>query len=125
VLLRTADLLGAVLTFLALLARSLGDGDQSLAGQTVLGLKLLGRIGSVVDKGKAGGFASTKGNLEAENDHGILVALVHGGQLFAEHRLANGGHVGMNHIQDHLLAHQQTVGHELARTDGNSRSVSL
>lgn len=31
----------------------------------------------------------------------------------------------MNDVQDHLLAHEETVGHELASTDGDSGCVSL
>lgn len=139
----STNLLGTVLLLLALLAAALGGLSQAVANHAELGLKLLGGLDGVVDEGEAGGLATTKGVLAAEDDDGVLVGLVHGGELLTDVELAHTGSTGMEDVDNlggrgrlednpqksaesyHLLAGKETVSHELAGADGNSRVSNL
>ena len=72
-----------------------------------------------MDESEAGGLAASKVGLEAEGENAVGGALVHLGQLFADLYLVDGGSVGVEHVDDHLLAGQKPVRHELARTHGH------
>jgi len=83
-LLHTAHLLGPVLALLALLAADGSLGAEAHSDETVLGLELLGDVGSVIDEAKARALASTEGGLKAEDGDGLLVGLVQLGELLAD-----------------------------------------
>lgn len=116
----TAELLGAVLLLLALLATRLDVLAESLAGQSELGLNLLGLVDGVVNQGKAGALLATKLGLQSEHDDGLLFALVHLGELVAQVGLGDVGEARVDDVDDHLLAAKHAVRHELAGADGDS-----
>ena len=125
-LLGTANLLGTVLLFLALLTTtSLGSSRNTLTDKTVLGFESLEGISVIVDEGETGRLGTTESSLETENNNGFLVDVVHLGELLADVSLGAVGQTGMDDIQDHLLTSQQTVGHEFTSAKSNRRSVSL
>lgn len=113
-----AHLLATVALLLALLARLLHLQVQAVALQTVLGLELLGEVQRVVDQREAGRLTAAEVCAEAEHEAHVGRNLVHGCQLLADVLLVHRGQAGVQHIADHLLAAQQTVGHELAGTNG-------
>ena len=115
---RAAHLLHAVLTLLALLAGGSLPLVQAVSLQAVLGLELLRKVERVVDERKAAGAAAAKVGLQAEAEDDVGGGLVHAGQLVADLLLGDGGAVRVDHVDDHLLAVEQSVGHELARSDG-------
>jgi hypothetical protein len=96
----TTNLLGTVLLLLALLATTLGGISEAVADHAELGLELLGSLNVVIDKGEASGLTTTKGILAAENDDGILISLVHLGELLADVQLADTSRSGMEDIDD-------------------------
>jgi len=78
----------------------LGGISQALADKAVLGLEFLGSIDAVVDEGEAGRLATTEGVLETEANNGILLSLVHGGELVTDVQLAHTSFTGMDNIDD-------------------------
>jgi len=90
----------------------------------VLGLELH-RLARVVDEGKASGSSTTKGSSHAENDALLLGGLVHLGELLGELRLGDVGTSRVDDIENHLLPLEQTVGDELASSEGDGRSGVL
>jgi hypothetical protein len=84
--------------------------------ESVPRLKLQGILG-VVDEGKARGAATAKVGAEAKDDDLVLGGLVHGRELVAEFVLGDVGAGGVEDIDDHLLALEQSVGDELAGAD--------
>jgi len=89
-----------------------------VAGQTVLGLELLGEVQGVVDEGEARGAAATEVGAESEGEDHIGGDLVHGGQLLADLGLVHRRQSRVQDIADHLFPGEQAVGHELAGADG-------
>lgn len=122
-LLRAADLLHSVLAFLALLACDLLHLEESVTGESVLGLELLGEIQCIVDESEAGRLATAEVGLEAEDEHDIGCNFVHCSQFVADLLLGDRCQSWVEHIADHLFAAEQTVGHELARTNCCSRHL--
>ena len=81
-----------------------GRGDYSFTketltytSETVLWLKLLGRVQGVVDQGEPSRLATTESSAEAKHENVLLVRLVQLGQLFSEIIL---GDVGTTRVQD-------------------------
>merc|ERR1719228_1614005 len=71
------DLLHSVLPFLLLFSADLcWEGDDSLSGQPVLWLKLLGKVHGVVDESKPTGLAATEVSLEAEGKDQVFLTAV-------------------------------------------------
>lgn len=64
--------------------RSLGLGGEANPDESVLGLELLQGLGRVIDKGEAGGLATTELCAEAEDGDLVLGSLVEGGKLLTE-----------------------------------------
>ena len=120
----STNLLGTILLLLALLAATLGIGSQSMTSQTILWFEIHHSLGRIIDQGESGRLATSKGSLEAEADNVGLVDLVHGGEALTDTGFAKVGQAWMGHIDDHLLALEETVSHELASANGNG-SVSL
>lgn len=115
---RAAHLLHSVLSFLALLTGGSLALVEAVSLESVLGLELLCVVEGVVDERKAARSAATKVGLEAEAEDDIGGGLVHASQLVADLLLRDGRSVRVDHVDDHLLAVEQAVGHELARSDG-------
>lgn len=90
----------------------------------MLGLELH-RLTRVVDKSEAGGSSTTEGGAHAEDDALLLGGLVHLGELLRELRLGDVGAGGVDDIENHLLPLEQTVGDELASSEGDGRSGVL
>jgi len=99
-----AHLLHPVAALLALLARLLLLLEETVAGQTVLGLELLGEVQGVVDEGEARGAAATEVGAESEGEDHIGGDLVHGGQLLADLGLVHRRQSRVQDIADHLLS---------------------
>jgi hypothetical protein len=120
----TAQRLLSVLLLLALLsAGTLGLGGKSDPDETVLGLELLHGLGGVVDQGEAGGLAATELRAQTEDGDLVLLGLVHPAELLAELLLGDVGAVGVQNVNNHLLATQERVADELASSQGNGAVV--
>jgi hypothetical protein len=116
----TAELLGTVLSLLALLSGGLLDlGSGTDTDETVVRLELLQGLSGVVDQGEASALATTVLRAEAEDGDLILVGLVETGELVAQLILGDVGTVGVEDINDHLSPGKQRVADELARPQGN------
>merc|ERR1712228_547446 len=108
VLRNTPDGLGAVLALLALLpARPLDLRRLPVPHQSVVRLKLLHGLAGVVDEGETGALAATVLSAETESRDLVLVGLVEFGELGAELVLGDVGAVGVEDVNDHLLAAQE------------------
>lgn len=103
----TTEPLGTVLALLALLPGGLLGLGKTVTDETVLGLEALGRVEGVVDQGKARGATTTKSGLEAKAEDGLLVSLVHGGELAADLILGEVSEAGMKDIDDLCVAWQR------------------
>lgn len=97
---------------------------DTYANETVLGLELH-RVARVVDKGETSGASTTEGGSHTENDALLLGGLVHLGELLGELSLGDVGTGRVNDIENHLLPLEQTVGDELASSEGDGRSGVL
>lgn len=115
---RAANLLNSVLSFLALLTAYSVSLVETVSLKSVFGLKLFGVVEGVVDEGKATATATAKVSSQAKGEDHIRGGLVHASQLLANLLLRDGRSVWMDDIDDHLLSVEQSVGHELARSDG-------
>lgn len=114
----------SVLALLALLsAGTLGLGGEANTDQSVLRLELLHGLGGVVDEGEAGGLAATELGSQTEDGDLVLLGLVEGAKLLAELILGDVGTVGVEDVNDHLLAAQQRVADELASSEGDGGVV--
>lgn len=120
-LLCSAYLQHTVLTLLALLAGWALAFIQSMTGQTMLGFEFLGVVESVVDKSEASWFATSKVGSESKYEASVWGYFVHGSELVADLLFGHRGESWMNNVTNHLLAAQQAVRHELARTNSGCR----
>jgi hypothetical protein len=116
-------------------------GRHAVPHESVVGLKLLHRLGAVVDEGETGALAATKVRLHAEDRDIVLLRLVQLAELAAELVLGDVGSVGVEdvtmsvrcfprnpslppvcvswHLHDHLAATEERVADELARAQSN------
>ena len=122
-----AQLLVAVAALLDRLASRQAGLAEAHAGLAVVGLVALQGREVVIDQTEAGGLATTKLRLEAEDGHLVLIRdLVEGGKLLAHdlrrHRTAP---LRVVHLHDELLAVQQLVHLELGGPDGHLRLLLL
>lgn len=85
----------------------------------------LHRVARVVDEGKAGGASTTESGAHAEDDALLLGGLVHLRELLRELSLGDVRAGRVDDIQNHLLPLEQTVGDELASSEGDRRSGVL
>lgn len=90
----------------------------------MLGLELH-RVARVVDESKASGASTTEGSSHAEDDALLLGGLVHLRELLRELSLGDVGAGRVDDIQNHLLPLEQTVGDELASSEGDGRGGVL
>merc|ERR1712000_202420 len=98
-----SELLGPVLALFPLLSAGLLDlGGVADPDKSVVGLEFLHGLDAVVDQGETRGF-------------------VNFGELRAQVILGHVRAVGVQDVNDHLLAREKSVGDELAGTDGNWR----
>jgi len=96
---RTSELLGSVLSLLALLSAGLLDlGCVSNSDESVVGLELLHGLDAVVDEGETGRLATTVLCPHTEDVDLVLVGLVHFGESGAQVVLGDVGSVGVEDI---------------------------
>jgi hypothetical protein len=120
----TTEGLLPVLALLPLLsAGTLGLGGHANSDEPVLGLELLHGLGRVIDKGETSGLATTEVGAETEDGDLVLLGLVEATELLAELLLGDVGAVGVEDINDHLLAAEQRVANELARAQSHGGVV--
>jgi len=116
----TSESLLSVLALLALLSAGLLDlCCHSYSDQAIMGLKLLQRLWRIVHERETSCLSTTILCLQAENVDLVLVGLVHFGELASEFLLGDVGTVGVEDIDDHLLAAQERVANELASSQRN------
>jgi len=116
----TSESLLSVLALLALLSAGLVDlCGHSNTNQSVVGLKLLQRLWRIVHERESGRLSTTILRLQTENVDLVLVGLVHFGELASEFILGDVGTVGVEDIDDHLLAAEEGVANKLACSQGN------
>merc|ERR1712243_516338 len=94
---RTANLLLPVFQFLDLLSSGLFLFDDSMSGQSVLGLVFFGTIHVVVDKGETDGFVAAEEGVESESKNHVRRRLVHLRELISD---LGFGHRGASRMQD-------------------------
>jgi len=82
-------------------------------------LKFLQRLWRIVHKGKTSRLSTTELSLETENIDLVLAGLVEFGKLGSEFVLGDVGAIGVQDINDHLLAAQERVADKFARAQGN------
>jgi hypothetical protein len=87
--------------------------------EPVLGLKLLLGLLVIVDQTEPGRPSTSKLGLESESGDSALVSLVQGGELLVELGLGDGGSGGVEDVDDELSSVEETVGDELAGSDGD------
>lgn len=85
----------------------------------MLGLKLLLGLLVIVDQTESGRPSTSKLGLESESGDSALVSLVQGGELLVELGLGDGGSGGVEDVDDELSSVEETVGDELAGSDGD------
>lgn len=79
-------------------AGTLGLGGEANTDESVVGLKLLHRLGRVVDEGEASGLATTELCAEAKDADLLLLGLVEAGELVAELLLGDVGAAGVEDV---------------------------
>lgn len=79
-------------------AGTLGLGGEANTDESVVGLKLLHRLGRVVDEGEASGLATTELCSEAKDADLLLLGLVETGELVAELLLGDVGAAGVEDV---------------------------
>jgi len=79
-------------------------------------LKLLQGLGRIIDERKTGCLSTTKLSLETEDIDLVLVGFVEFGKLGSELVLGDVGAVGVEDIDNHLLAAEERVANKFART---------
>jgi hypothetical protein len=87
--------------------------------EPVLGLKLLLRLLVIINQPKPSGPPTSKLGLESKRADSALVGLVQAGELFVELGFADGGSGGVEDVDDELSSVEETVGDELAGSDGD------
>lgn len=97
---------------------------DTYADEAVLGLELH-RLTRVVDESETGGASTTESGSHTENNALLLGGLVHLGELLRELSLGDVGTSRVDDIENHLLPLEQTVGDELASSEGDGRSGVL
>lgn len=96
---RTSELLGSVLSLLALLSAGLLDlGCVSHPDESVVGFEFLHRLDTVVDEGETGRLPTTVLRPHAEDVDLVFVGFVHLGKSGAQVVLGDIGAVGMEDI---------------------------
>ena len=85
----------------------------------MLGLKLLLTLLIIVNQPKPSRPATSKLGLESKSANSALVSLVQGSELFVELGFADGGSGGVEDVDDELASVEETVGDELAGSDGD------
>lgn len=118
----TPDLLLLVLLLLALLPGGALDlGSVAVSDQAVDGLESLHSLGGLVDESESGASATTELGLDTEDGNLLLAGLVQLGEAITELILGDVGPVGVQDVNDHLLAAKERVGDELASTQDDVR----
>ena len=87
--------------------------------EPVLGLKLLLRLLIIVNQSKPSRPPTSKLGLESKRADSALVSLVQGGELFVELGFGDGGSGGVEDVDDELSSVEESVGDELAGSDGD------
>jgi len=117
---RASELLGSVFPLLALLpARLLNFRRLSVSHESVVRFELLHRLATVVDEREASALAATILCPEAKAGDLVLGGLIEFAKFGAELVFAHVCTVGVEDINDHLLAAQEGVADELARAQGH------
>jgi len=115
---RSSRLLVPILPLLPLLSTGLLDlGGMSHSDQPVVGFEFLHRLDGVVDEREARGFAAAVLGAHAENVDLVFVGLVGFGEFCAQVVFADVRAVGVQDIDNELLAREEAVGDELASAD--------
>merc|ERR1719310_2223241 len=107
----------SVLPLLALLSARFLHLEHPVPGLPVLGFKPLGILQGVVDEAEACRLAPTELCAESETEDDVGGGLVHARQLFSDLCFRHSGPSWVEHIYNHLLSVEQTVGQELASAD--------
>jgi len=117
---RSPESLLSVLALLALLSAGLLNlVRESNTDQSVVWLEFLQGLGRVVNQGETSCLSTTKLGLQTENIDLVLVGLVELGELGSEFVLGDVGTVWVEDINNHLLAAEEGVANELARSQSN------
>ena len=67
-----------------MVSERLHGATDTYSDHAVLGLKLLCRLVGVIKESKTGSLSTTELRAETKDDDGVLICLVHGGELVSE-----------------------------------------
>merc|ERR1712000_14943 len=116
-----SELLGPVLALFPLLSAGLLDLGGVAPGQVGSGARISSWPRRCRRSGETRGFAATVLRPHAEDVDLVFVGFVNFGELRAQVILGHVRAVGVQDVNDHLLAREKSVGDELAGSDGNWR----